>query len=75
MDAEGRRILPWILVSLLIVYAGYQLKNGEFVNFLHYATGCGAGSVDAFEFLLLLPQLYVNYHLKTVAGMNRSALA
>jgi hypothetical protein len=74
-DSEGTRLLIWILIPLVIAYAVYQLVYSEHRSFLSYFMHCTTGAFYAFDFLLLLPQLYVNYRLKTVAGMSRSALA
>jgi hypothetical protein len=74
-DSQGLRLLLCILVPLLIVYAGYQLVYEKHKGVWSYIIDCAAKAVYAFEFLSLLPQLYVNYRLKTVAGMSRAALA
>jgi hypothetical protein len=74
-DSQGLKILLWILVPSVIAYSGYQLVYEKHKSAWSYLIDCAASTVYAFEFLLLLPQLYVNYRLKTVAGMSRAALA
>jgi hypothetical protein len=74
-DARGMTVLLWVLLPLVIAYAVYQLIYSKHVSYWSYLVHCTAGAFYAFDFLLMLPQLYVNYRLKTVAGMSRSALA
>jgi hypothetical protein len=74
-DAQGMRYLSWILVPLVIAYAVYQLLYSTHTSYVAYLLHCSAGAIYAFGFLLMLPQVYVNYRLKTVAGMNRLTLA
>ena len=73
-DAAGMRILYWALTPLLIGYFIYELVYGKFTGIRSYIIHCASGAVYSFGFLGMLPQLYVNYKLKTVAGMSRAAL-
>ena len=73
-DAAGMRILYLALTPLLIGYFIYELVYGQFTGVRSYIIHCASGAVYSFGFLGMLPQLYVNYKLKTVAGMSRSAL-
>jgi hypothetical protein len=74
-DAQGLKYLVWILIPLIIGYGVWQLLYGKHTGYGAYLLHCAAGALYAFGFLLMLPQLYVNYRLKTVAGMSRAALA
>ncbi|KAH0785090.1 CLPTM1-like membrane protein cnrB [Histomonas meleagridis] len=73
-DSAGMRILYILLTPLVIGYSIYQLRHGKFRSFRTYIIHCASGAVYSFGFLMMLPQLYVNYKLKTVAGMSKSAL-
>lgn len=72
-DEAGLRYLSYVLGPLLIVYSVYQLLNVEYRSVKSYLLHCLSGAVYSFGFLAMLPQLYVNYRLKTVAGMSRNA--
>ncbi|KAK8893152.1 hypothetical protein M9Y10_021567 [Tritrichomonas musculus] len=72
-DAAGLKYLSYALVPLVIGYSIYQLFNVKYRSVKQYILHCLSGAVYSFGFLAMLPQLYVNYKLKTVAGMSRSA--
>lgn len=72
-DAAGLKYLSYGLIPLVIGYSIYQLFNVEYPSVRRYVLHCLSGAVYSFGFLAMLPQLYVNYKLKTVAGMSRSA--
>lgn len=72
-DAAGLKYLSYLLIPLLIAYSLYQLFNVQYLSIRKYVLHCLSGAVYSFGFLAMLPQLYVNYKLKTVAGMSRSA--
>lgn len=74
-DAAGMKILYIAVLPMIVVYSIYQLKNGRYRGIRHYFIHCATGAVYSFGFLAMLPQLYVNYKLKTVAGMSKSAFA
>ena len=73
-DSEGMKYLYYMMIPLIIIYAIYQLFHGEFVSVRSYIIHCLAGAIYSFGFLGMIPQLVVNYRLKTVAGMSHAAL-
>ena len=73
-DEAGMKLLYWALVPILTGYFIYQLFYGEFSGVRSYLIHCASGAVYSFGFLAMLPQLYVNYKLKTVAAMSYSVL-
>jgi hypothetical protein len=72
-DAAGMTYLYWALTPMIIIYALYQLKYGKYTGLRSYVIHCASGAVYSFGFLAMFPQLFVNYKLKTVAGMSRAA--
>ena len=73
-DSKGMKFLYILLLPLIISYSIYQLIYGKHRGIRSYFIHCASGAIYSFGFLAMLPQLYVNYKLKTVAGMSRSAL-
>ena len=73
-DSEGMKYLYYLMIPLIIIYSIYQLVNGEFNSVRSYLIHCLAGAIYSFGFLGMIPQLVVNYKLKTVAGMSHAAL-
>lgn len=73
-DSEGMKYLYFIISPLLIIYFVYELFTSEFASVRSYIIHCLAGAMYSFGFLGMIPQLVVNYRLKTVAGMSKAAL-
>jgi hypothetical protein len=72
-DAIGSKLFAWVLIPCSILFVIYELVYGKYYGIWQYVVHCGVGIVYTFEFLQLVPQLYVNYRLQTVAGMSASA--
>ncbi|KAI1342091.1 cleft lip and palate transmembrane 1 [Xylariaceae sp. FL0016] len=61
-------------VPLLIAYAVYSLIYDSHKSWYSYIITTLVGSVYAYGFLLMVPSLYINYRLKSVAHMPGKAM-
>ncbi|CAI4210474.1 unnamed protein product [Parascedosporium putredinis] len=61
-------------VPLLIAYAIYSLFYDSHKSWYSYIITTLVGSVYAYGFLLMVPSLYINYRLKSVAHMPAKAM-
>ncbi|KAL2021208.1 hypothetical protein VTK56DRAFT_7395 [Thermocarpiscus australiensis] len=61
-------------VPLLIAYAVYSLLYETHKSWYSYVITTLVGSVYAYGFLMMVPSLYINYRLKSVAHMPAKAM-
>jgi hypothetical protein len=61
-------------VPLLIAYAVYSLVYESHKSWYSYIIATLVGSVYAYGFLMMVPSLYINYRLKSVAHMPAKAM-
>ncbi|KAK7954476.1 Cleft lip and palate transmembrane protein 1-like protein [Apiospora saccharicola] len=61
-------------VPLLIAYAIYSLYYDTHKSWYSYIITSLVGSVYAYGFLMMIPSLYINYRLKSVAHMPGKAM-
>ncbi|KAK0635292.1 cleft lip and palate transmembrane 1 [Bombardia bombarda] len=61
-------------VPLLIAYATYSLIYDTHKSWYSYIITSLVGSVYAYGFLMMVPSLYINYRLKSVAHMPSKAM-
>ncbi|TEA22786.1 Cleft lip and palate transmembrane protein 1-like protein [Colletotrichum sidae] len=61
-------------VPLLIAYAVYSLVYETHKSWYSYVISTLVGAVYAYGFLLMVPSLYINYRLKSVAHMPGKAM-
>ncbi|KKA28363.1 hypothetical protein TD95_000208 [Thielaviopsis punctulata] len=61
-------------VPLLLAYAVYSLIYDSHKSWYSYIITTLVGSVYAYGFLLMVPSLYINYRLKSVAHMPGKAM-
>ncbi|KAJ5109873.1 hypothetical protein N7532_002518 [Penicillium argentinense] len=74
-DEIAFRYLYIIAVPLLLAYAGYSLMYNTHKSWYSYIIETLVGSVYAYGFLMMVPSLYINYRLKSVAHMPGKAMA
>lgn len=67
LDAEAMRYLMYLLYPLCIVGAVYSLLYEPHKGWYSWTIHSMVNGVYAFGFLFMLPQLFINYHLKSVA--------
>ncbi|KAB5563110.1 cleft lip and palate transmembrane 1 [Coniochaeta sp. 2T2.1] len=61
-------------VPLLLAYAAYSLVYDTHKSWYSYLLATLVGSVYAYGFLMMVPSLYINYRLKSVAHMPGKAM-
>ncbi|CAG8137627.1 unnamed protein product [Penicillium salamii] len=73
-DEIAFRYLYILAVPLLLAYAAYSLIYNTHKSWYSYIIETLVGSVYAYGFLMMVPSLYINYRLKSVAHMPGKAL-
>ncbi|KAF2182811.1 cleft lip and palate transmembrane 1 [Zopfia rhizophila CBS 207.26] len=73
-DQIAFKYLYWIAVPLLIAYAIYSLLYESHKSWYSFIITTLVGSVYAYGFLMMVPSLYINYRLKSVAHMPGRAM-
>jgi hypothetical protein len=73
-DQIAFRYLYIIAVPLLLAYAAYSLVYESHKSWYSFVIETLVGSVYAYGFLMMVPSLYINYRLKSVAHMPSKAL-
>jgi hypothetical protein len=73
-DQIAFKYMYWAGVPLLIAYAIYSLMYNTHKSWYSYIITTLVGSVYAYGFLLMVPSLYINYRLKSVAHMPAKAM-
>ncbi|KAL0121695.1 hypothetical protein PUN28_006884 [Cardiocondyla obscurior] len=68
-DAESMRYLSYLLYPLVIIGAIYSLLYQPHKSWYSWSINSLVNGVYAFGFLFMLPQLFVNYKLKSVAHL------
>lgn len=68
-DSEAMKYLALLLTPLCIGGAVYSLAYVPHKSWYSWVVQCVANGVYAFGFLFMLPQLFVNYRLKSVAHL------
>lgn len=73
-DAVAFKYLYMVAVPLLLAYAIYSLVYDTHKSWYSFVIATLVGSVYAYGFLMMVPSLYINYRLKSVAHMPRKAM-
>ncbi|KAI0016994.1 cleft lip and palate transmembrane 1 [Xylariomycetidae sp. FL0641] len=73
-DEIAFKYMYWAGVPLLIAYAIYSLVYDTHKSWYSYVIATLVGSVYAYGFLMMVPSLYINYRLKSVAHMPGKAM-
>lgn len=68
-DKEAMTYMSYALYPLVICYALYSLYYEKHKSWYSWVLGSLTGSVYAFGFVMMCPQLYLNYKLKSVAHL------
>ncbi|KAL9655483.1 hypothetical protein ABK040_011876 [Willaertia magna] len=68
-DDEAIRYLSYVIYPLFIGYSIYSLMYNEFKSWYSFVLSTIVGFVYLFGFLNMIPQVYINYKLKSVAHM------
>lgn len=73
-DAVAFKYLYMLAIPLLLIYAGYSLAYETHKSWYSFVITTLVGSVYAYGFLMMVPSLYINYRLKSVAHMPAKAM-
>ena len=73
-DATATTHLLYAMMPLVVGYSAYSLLHTAHKSFYSWALGSLVGFVYAFGFVMMTPQLYINYKLKSVAHMPWKAM-
>ncbi|KAF2016718.1 cleft lip and palate associated transmembrane protein 1 [Aaosphaeria arxii CBS 175.79] len=73
-DQIAFKYLYWVAIPLLIAYAIYSLMYDSHKSWYSFIITTLVGSVYAYGFLMMVPSLYINYRLKSVAHMPGRAM-
>ncbi|KAM6375410.1 lipid scramblase CLPTM1L isoform 4-T6 [Alca torda] len=68
-DTQAMKYLSYLLYPLCIGGAGYSLLNVKYKSWYSWLINSFVNGVYAFGFLFMLPQLFVNYKMKSVAHL------
>lgn len=68
-DADAMRYMSYVLYPLVIGYAIYALIYETHKSWYSWILNSLVGAVYTFGFILMVPQLYLNYKLKSVAHL------
>lgn len=68
-DDEAMKYLIWTAYPLLIGYAIYSLYYENHKSWYSWIVGSLAGCVYTFGFIMMTPQLFINYRMKSVAHL------
>ncbi|KAF2711115.1 cleft lip and palate transmembrane 1 [Pleomassaria siparia CBS 279.74] len=73
-DQIAFKYMGWVAVPLLLAYAAYSLMYESHKSWYSFTITTLVGSVYAYGFLMMVPSLYINYRLKSVAHMPGRAM-
>jgi hypothetical protein len=73
-DAIAFRYVYVVAIPLLLAYAAYSLFYETHKSWYSFVIATLVGSVYAYGFLMMVPSLYINYRLKSVAHMPAKAM-
>ncbi|KAK9777867.1 putative Cleft lip and palate transmembrane 1 [Seiridium cardinale] len=73
-DEIAFKYMYWAGVPLLVAYAIYSLIYDSHKSWYSYTITTLVGSVYAYGFLMMVPSLYINYRLKSIAHMPGKAM-
>lgn len=73
-DQIAFKYMYYLAIPLLIAYGIYSLYYDTHKSWYSYIITTLVGSVYAYGFLMMVPSLYINYRLKSVAHMPSKAM-
>lgn len=74
-DSIAFKYLYWVSIPLLSAYAVYSLLYKEHKSWYSFIVTTLVGFVYTYGFLTLVPSVYINYRLKSVAHIPKKAMA
>lgn len=74
-DEIAFKYMYYLAIPLLAAYGIYSLYYDSHKSWYSYTITTLVGSVYAYGFLMMIPSLYINYRLKSVAHMPAKAMS
>ena len=68
-DNEAMKYMSWLIIPLSLSWSAYSLIYIKHRSFYAWLINSLVKAVYAFGFVFMLPQLFVNYRLKSVAHL------
>lgn len=68
-DEIAFRYMYWAAIPLLLAYAAYSLVYETHKGWYSFVIATLVGAIYAYGFLMMVPALYINYRLQSVAHM------
>ncbi|CAK9028465.1 CLPTM1-like membrane protein cnrB, partial [Durusdinium trenchii] len=69
LDTTATNTMILLLLPLVVAYSMYSLVRDKHHGFYSWAVSSLASSVYAFGFVMMTPQIFINYKLKSVAHL------
>ena len=73
-DQMAMQYLSHVLMPFIIGYLAYSLLYNDYTSWYSFALSAGTGIFYTFGFIMMTPQLFINYKLKSVAHLSWNAL-
>jgi Cleft lip and palate transmembrane protein 1 (CLPTM1) len=73
-DNEAVMMMVYVLTPLLIGFAFYNLVYNKFVSWYNFLLATSVAAVYGGGFILMIPQLWINYKLKSVSHLPWNVL-
>lgn len=73
-DDQAMKYLGYALYPLVAIYSLYSLKYEKHKSWYSWIINSLVGAVYAFGFIMMFPQIFINYKLKSVAHMPMKAM-
>lgn len=74
LDAEAMTYLSYALYPLVACYAVYSAVYNEHKGWYSFVINTAVGAIYVYGFILMTPQLYINYRLQSVEHMPQRTL-
>ena len=69
------RYMSYVLYPVVVGYSIYSLRYEAHKGWYTWVLGSLVGAVYTFGFIMMTPQLYINYKLKSVSATRRDTKA
>ena len=73
-DKKGSQFIIRFIIPVFVVYTGFCFLTKDYKNLYSFIIQSAVQLVYAVGFLYMFPQVYMNYKLKTVAGISGTVL-
>lgn len=73
-DEQAMRYLSYVAYPLVAMYSVYALVYEKHKSWYSWVLGSLVGAVYAFGFMMMFPQIFINYKLKSVAHLPMKAM-